>query len=373
MGATSVASPPTKDRSPSARLVDVLRQTLAALEEAHALGIVHRDLKPDNIVLEPLRSGLDFVKVVDFGLAKILVGGPPANSAGALTRPGLVCGTPEYMSPEQSRGDALDGRSDLYSVGVILFELLVGRVPFVADTATKTLSMHLTELPQDPRDVAPERGIPAPFAEVALRALAKSSDDRFQDAREFANALGQALLASEGGQPAEPARGTGIRCRACGTQCPLGQKFCGDCGASIVEQAPVERPAASRERAAAAERPPRRDRILGRDREVRRCSRSSRATRRSSGSRRVTTKPAPCSPWRASSATRAWARHASCASSASAAPREETSSSPFRPTRPGRGSRTRPCGPRSARWRRCLRGRPTRPRGTAHIPTLEWA
>ncbi len=237
---------------PLARLVDVLRQTLAALEEAHALGIVHRDLKPDNIVLEPLRSGLDFVKVVDFGLAKILQGDTLARSAGALTQPGLVCGTPEYMSPEQSRGADLDGRSDLYSVGVVLFELLSGRVPFVADSATKTLLMHLTELPQDPRDVAPDRGIPAPFAELTLKALAKSSEDRFQDAREFADALDRALLESEGGRPAEVARGTGIRCRACGTQCPLGQKFCGDCGASIVSRYPSSGP-----RRPVSSRPPR--------------------------------------------------------------------------------------------------------------------
>jgi serine/threonine protein kinase len=225
------------------RVADVLRQTLAALEEAHALGIVHRDLKPDNIVLEPLRSGLDFVKVVDFGLAKMLQGDPGAQHAGALTRPGLVCGTPEYMSPEQSRGDALDGRSDLYSVGAVLFELLTGRVPFVADTATKTLLMHLTEVPLDPRDAAPERGIPAPFAEVTLRALAKSVDDRFQDARQFADALDHAWVASEGGRPLEQqVRANGIRCRACGTQCPLGQKFCGDCGASIVSRFPSSAP-----------------------------------------------------------------------------------------------------------------------------------
>jgi serine/threonine protein kinase len=227
---------------PLGRVVDVLRQTLAALEEAHALGIVHRDLKPDNVVLEPLRSGLDFVKVVDFGLAKILKGDVAATSAGALTRPGLVCGTPEYMSPEQSRGDPLDGRADLYSIGVILFELLSGRVPFIADTATKILLMHLTEPPVDPRDIAPERGIPQPFAELTLRALAKSCDDRFQDAREFADALDRALLESERGRPVELGRATGIRCRACGTQCPLGQKFCGDCGASIVSRLPSSGP-----------------------------------------------------------------------------------------------------------------------------------
>jgi serine/threonine-protein kinase len=233
---------------PLARLVGVLKQTLAALEEAHALGIVHRDLKPDNIVLEPLRSGLDFVKVVDFGLAKILQSettATPRGSAppGALTRPGLVCGTPEYMSPEQSRGDALDGRSDLYSVGIVLFEMLAGRVPFVADTATKTLLLHLSEPAPDPRDVAPDRSIPGLFAQVATQALAKSADERFQSAREFADALDRALLEAEGRPTFDSAPTTSVRCRACGAGSPMGQKFCGDCGVSIVSKPP---PASSR-------------------------------------------------------------------------------------------------------------------------------
>ncbi len=216
---------------PLTRVVDILRQTLAALEEAHALGIVHRDLKPDNMVLEPLRSGLDFVKVVDFGLAKILEEAPMAGGP-ALTRPGLVCGTPEYMSPEQGRGDALDGRSDLYSLGVVLFELLTGRVPFTGDSATKTLLMHLNEAPPDPRNAAPERAIPAPFAEVTLRALAKPREDRWQTANEFAAALADALLSVDG-RTSQPAPATATRCRACGALSPLGQKFCGECGVAI--------------------------------------------------------------------------------------------------------------------------------------------
>ncbi len=189
----------TEGPLPLRRIVDVMRQTLAALEEAHAIGIVHRDLKPDNIVLEPLRSGLDFVKVVDFGLAKILGGETPSFGAGgALTRPGLVCGTPEYMSPEQGRGDPLDGRADIYSLGVVLFELLAGRVPFAAETATRTLLLHLEEPAPDPRDIAPDRSIPAAFAELTRRALAKSPGGRFQSAPAFSEALLHALVSVEG-------------------------------------------------------------------------------------------------------------------------------------------------------------------------------
>jgi len=218
---------------PLRRIVDVLRQTLAALEEAHALGIVHRDLKPDNVVLEPLRSGLDFVKVVDFGLAKLLENDAPVSGGRALTQPGIVCGTPEYMSPEHGRGDPLDGRSDLYSVGVMLFELLAGRVPFSSDSATKTLLMHLTEPAPDPRDAAPHRNIPAPLADIVLRALAKSRDDRFQDARSLSAALDKVWAECEVRPSGQPAPATAVRCRACGVLNAIGQKFCGECGDSI--------------------------------------------------------------------------------------------------------------------------------------------
>jgi serine/threonine-protein kinase len=216
------------------RITDVLKQTLAALEEAHALGIVHRDLKPDNVVLEPLRSGLDFVKVVDFGLAKVLEDTPaPSTGRGALTRPGLVCGTPEYMSPEQGRGDTLDGRADLYSVGIVLFELLTGKVPFTGETATRTLLLQLNEPVPDPRNANPERTIPAPFATITLRALAKAREDRFQTPREFSDALESAMNELEGRTAFDVTPTTSLRCRACGANNALGQKFCGDCGAAI--------------------------------------------------------------------------------------------------------------------------------------------
>jgi serine/threonine-protein kinase len=242
----------TEGPLPLRRITDVLRQTLAALEEAHAIGIVHRDLKPDNIVLEPLRSGTDFVKVVDFGLAKILGGDSPAPFAGgALTRPGLVCGTPEYMSPEQGRGDTLDGRADIYSLGVVLFELLAGRVPFAAETATRTLLLHLDEPPPDPRNIAPERAIPAPFAELTSRALAKSPDDRFHSARAFSDALLQALVAVEGraaipNAAFEQTATTAIRCRSCGKLNPIGKKFCGECGSAISMNPRLSIPVVSR-------------------------------------------------------------------------------------------------------------------------------
>jgi serine/threonine protein kinase len=214
---------------PFRRIVDVLRQVLAALSEAHHLEIIHRDLKPENIILEPMRTGGDFVKVVDFGLAKMRV----ETAAPSITSPGIVCGTPEYMSPEQGRGDALDARSDLYAVGVILFQLLTGHLPFEAESPTQVVLMHLSSPPPDPRKVAPERMIGDPLVEVVKRSLAKEPNERYADADSFAAALVGALAAIEG--PASSLRsgdrGSTIRCASCGALNAPTQKFCGDCGA----------------------------------------------------------------------------------------------------------------------------------------------
>ena len=216
------------------RIVSILRQVLAALSEAHHLEIIHRDLKPENIILEPVRTGGDFVKVVDFGLAKMREGTAPN-----ITSPGIVCGTPEYMSPEQGRGDPLDPRSDLYAVGVIFYQLLTGRLPFEADSPTQVVLMHITEAPPDPRGAAPERMIPSLLADVCLMALAKEPAHRFGNADEFGEALSDALSQIESTVPRPlPAPAT-INCPKCGASNTASQKFCGECGTTLQSTPPT--------------------------------------------------------------------------------------------------------------------------------------
>ncbi len=219
-----------------ARIVDVLRQVLAALGEAHDLGIVHRDMKPENVILEPLRRGGDFVKVVDFGLAKLKA----EAHAPSVTSPGIVCGTPDYMAPEQGRGDPIDGRSDLYAVGVMLFQLLTGRLPFEADSPTQVVMMHLSIPVPDPRQIAPERDIPASLVDVCFRALSKDPADRYQDALELADGLKDALAVAESSppsiRPSLPPQtlvpGSSMTCPECTLSVPMA-KFCCECGARL--------------------------------------------------------------------------------------------------------------------------------------------
>ena len=214
---------------PFKRIVDIMVQVLAALGEAHHLDIIHRDLKPENIVLEPMRLGGDFVKVVDFGLAKMMaeVHGP------GITNPGIVCGTPDYMAPEQGRGDPIDQRSDLYACGVILFQLLTGRLPFEAESPTQVVLMHLSLPPPDPHTIAPERGIPQTLVDITLKALQKDATRRYQNAQEFGNALKGALAATEAAAARLSISDDGVVCAACRAFVPRGQKFCGECGVRI--------------------------------------------------------------------------------------------------------------------------------------------
>jgi serine/threonine-protein kinase len=177
---------------PPSRIADILMQTLAALAVAHDLGIVHRDLKPENVMI---LSGTDddgrpkdVVKVCDFGIAKITDprayrGNGERDSEGPVTTAGFLVGTPEYMSPEQGRGEKLDHRSDLYSVGVILFEMLTRRVPFDAENAIGILLKHITEEPPVPSQLVP--GTDPRLEAIALRALRKFREERFPSARDM--------------------------------------------------------------------------------------------------------------------------------------------------------------------------------------------
>ncbi|AUX41392.1 uncharacterized protein SOCE26_028040 [Sorangium cellulosum] len=226
---------------PFRRIVDILCQVLAALAEAHHLGIIHRDLKPENIVLEPMRSGGDFVKVVDFGLAKM-----KAEVSTNITSPGIVCGTPDYMAPEQGRGDPIDARSDLYACGVILFQLLTGRLPFEAESPTQVVLMHLSLPPPDPALIAPEREIPEPLVEVTLKALEKDAARRFQSADEFASALRSAVGTFDTPSGRFSFAEATVICGSCRAILPRGQKFCGECGARVAQPpAPAPSPRAA--------------------------------------------------------------------------------------------------------------------------------
>jgi eukaryotic-like serine/threonine-protein kinase len=167
-----------------ARIVRIGAQILSALAEAHAQGIVHRDLKPENVMVEPRRGEPDFVKVLDFGIAKITA---PGSNEPKLTQAGLVCGTPEYMSPEQARGAELDARTDLYSMGVILYQLATGELPFQSDTPVGFLTKHLAEAPVPAR----QRwgGVSEALEAVISKAMEKDPARRFQTSDEMRAAL----------------------------------------------------------------------------------------------------------------------------------------------------------------------------------------
>jgi eukaryotic-like serine/threonine-protein kinase len=186
-----------------ARVIRIASQVLAALSEAHSAGIIHRDLKPENIMVEQLRHEPDFVKVLDFGIAKIV---DAAAEDGPLTRAGFVCGTPEFMSPEQARGGDLDARSDLYAVGVLLYQLTTGLLPFDADSSAAFAAKHLTEPPIPPSQRRPGVRISPGMEQLILRALSKDPAKRPQTADEFKAVL-TALVEPAAMSPVESAAG----------------------------------------------------------------------------------------------------------------------------------------------------------------------
>ncbi len=154
------------------RVVHVAKQLCRALGAAHAAGIVHRDLKPDNIFLITRGGDSDFVKVLDFGIAKV------GGSSSKLTRAGQVFGTPHYMSPEQCAGSGVDHRTDVYAIGVIMYEMLTGEVPFDADNLMGILTKHLYEAPVPLRERNPS--VPEGLEQIVLRAMSKSLDERYE-------------------------------------------------------------------------------------------------------------------------------------------------------------------------------------------------
>ena len=178
------------------RAIHVMQQVCGALEEAHKQGIIHRDLKPENIFLTSQGGIIDYPKVLDFGLAKVTEREMRPGSL-ILTQEGMVFGTPEFMSPEQARGEKLDGRSDIYSLGVIMYEMLTGKLPFDAKQPMDYINLHMNAQPISLAQRVPGRSFPAGLEDVLMRCLAKRPEDRFQTASQF----GEALKAVASGTP----------------------------------------------------------------------------------------------------------------------------------------------------------------------------
>ena len=180
-------------RSPQLSIADTLRigrELLDALDHAHQLGIVHRDVKPENVLISTDRGAV----LLDFGIARAII----SSGTDAITRTGITVGSSAYMSPEQINAEKdIDGRSDLYSLGCVLFECLAGRPPFVWRKEVVVLQLHLTEPVPDVRTFRCD--VPADLAEAINKALAKLRGERWQSADEMASFL-------NGGQPAESSR-----------------------------------------------------------------------------------------------------------------------------------------------------------------------
>jgi serine/threonine-protein kinase len=179
---------------PAERAAKLLIQVCGSLAEAHAIGIVHRDLKPANIMLANTRDGQDFVKVLDFGLAKLRA----SQELNEVTGGGTLVGTPNYMSPEQIVGRPVDNRADVYALGAIMFRMLVGKAPFGGGNATSIFRRHVEEPVEPPHLRAPELGIPQAASAIVLRAMEKDPARRYQRIEDM-----QAALVDLAGGPAK--------------------------------------------------------------------------------------------------------------------------------------------------------------------------
>ena len=196
------------------RVLDLVAQALAGIEEAHLAGVVHADLKSDNIIVDQRRAGIDLVKIVDFGIARLVTGVREAEDRS-------ISGTPEYMAPEVIGGAAPSFASDIYAVGIILYELLAEKTPFYAGTTTEILTNHLRA---QPGPLTTRRGtVPKELDLVVSKALAKHPSDRYGSAAEMRDALVGIRARLRGQAPTD-------RCTSCGVACAPTFKFCPECG-----------------------------------------------------------------------------------------------------------------------------------------------
>src|SRR5467141_2460039 len=186
------------------RVIHIAQQICRSLREAHALGIIHRDLKPANVMLLRQQDDLDFVKVLDFGLVKFFSGDSPETD---ITNAGTFMGSPHYIAPEQARNQSPDQRCDIYSLGVLLYHMLTGRVPFTAPAPVDVILKHLHDAPVPPRELRPELKIAPELQRIVLRCMAKNRDERLQSMAELLappKAVRALLTGSSGPQAIPP-------------------------------------------------------------------------------------------------------------------------------------------------------------------------
>jgi serine/threonine-protein kinase len=195
------------------RTLRIALQVCSALGAAHQAGIIHRDLKPDNIFLIERGGRRDFVKLLDFGVAK-LMNATLDEASTFRSSAGMVVGTPNYMAPEQALGHKVNHLADVYAMGVILFEMVAGRRPFVADTAREVMVQHLTAPPPRPSRLNPAGAIPEPLEALILACLRKEPEDRPQSIGEVEQRLREILRRLPAGGSGNPMRGLRAHRRA---------------------------------------------------------------------------------------------------------------------------------------------------------------
>ncbi|PIE19485.1 MAG: hypothetical protein CSA65_02310 [Proteobacteria bacterium] len=218
------------------RTIHIGRQVLAALEASHKVGVLHRDLKPENIYLIARQDELDFVKVLDFGMATVT----HLPQEARITAANRICGTPAYMAPEQVRNRALTAQTDLYAVGVLLYECLTGDNPFLTQSASDTMVNHVTLDPRLPSKHCKEAEIPPYLDAVVMRALRKDPKERFVSAEEFRWILEGLVLAQQKTDTGQAHQALQT-CGECGKVNIAGAKYCDACGSPLGGKQPLDR------------------------------------------------------------------------------------------------------------------------------------